>query len=90
MPDLPDVREGDVWADGYYADDHRTVLVVRVCLRLCVNAAVSTGAVRATAEDPHAHVVASPSGRRTVVAIRRFKPGRRGYRLINRKGADDA
>ena len=83
--ELPDVRVGDVWRDEDRRDDRdvRTVTVERRCAD---EACMAGKARRSPYELPHAHVVASPSGRPSVIAIRRFRPGRRGYTLVRRDG----
>jgi len=83
MGELPDVQVGDVWEDCDLLQHGRTVLVTSLCVEV---SACRWGPV------PHAHVVAAPSGRHTRIAVRRFKPNQRGYRLVSRltKEAPDA
>src|SRR6478609_1153081 len=77
MPEVPDVRPGQVWADNDWRSEGRTVMVLEVDER--------------DGKDPHAIVeVLTPAKgglpikkpRKTRIAVRRFVPNSTGYRLI--------
>lgn len=79
VSEIPDVRVGDVWADGDPRGGNR-VFVERVC--------ESNVDCHATHHEPHAHVVThNPGGfcrRPRTIRLRRFRPTRNGYRLMSR------
>lgn len=72
------VRPGQVWQD----DDTR----LRVCsprtFTILEIGSIYVGSGFRTHQVPAARVDHSPSGRRTWIQLSRFKPGKRGYKLI--------
>ncbi len=79
MPELPDVRPGQVWADN---DPRAKGRLVRITSVHAADETHSEPYVRVTVERVSRNVAKKEAGEQRTIKRRRFRPTRNGYRLV--------